>query len=420
MKNIYILLFVFISSLQPVFAAETITNTTFANGVDVSWLTQMEAGGRKFYNAAGTQTECMALLKSIGMNSIRLRVWVNPTDGWCNAQDMLIKAIRANNLGMRIMIDFQYSDSWADPSNQTKPAAWSTLSFADLKTAVATHTTDVLNQLKVNNITPEWVQVGNETSNGMLWEDGKASTNMANYAALTNAGYNAVKAVFPTTKVVVHINNAYNISLFQWIFKGLKDNGGKWDVIGMSVYPPWYTTANDWANCNIATLATMNNMVSTYGCEVMVVECGMSWDSPAACKSFLTDLIAKTKSVSGGKGTGVFYWEPESYLNYSNYSLGAFDNSGKPTIALDAFKTQTETTSIIDSELKYGWNDTSKTIDFNYDVTDLKIINASGTSIIEYAYTKQIDLTTLQKGIYIIQATKKENNKSYTFKFIKN
>jgi arabinogalactan endo-1,4-beta-galactosidase len=294
----------------------------------------MESSGKKFYNSTGTETECMTLLKSLGMNSIRLRVWVNPTDGWCNTADLLVKALRAKNLGMRIMIDFHYSDTWADPSKQTKPAAWTSLSFTDLKTAVSTHTTVVLTTLKNNGITPQWVQVGNETGNGMLWEDGKASTNMANYAALNNAGYDAVKAVFPTAKVIVHIQNGNDNSLFRWIFDGLKNNGGKWDVIGMSLYP----STSDWSTYNTQCLANMNDMVSRYSKEVMIVECGMSWDSPTVCKSFLTDLIAKTKTVTNGKGLGVFYWEPESYGNWNNYTLGAFDNTGKPTAAMDAFK----------------------------------------------------------------------------------
>lgn len=310
------------------------TDTTFCKGADVSWVTQMESSGKKFYNSVGTETECMRLLKSLGMNSIRLRVWVNPTDGWCNTADLLVKALRAKNLGMRIMIDFHYSDTWADPSKQTKPAAWTSLSFTDLKTAVSTHTTDVLTTLKNNGITPQWVQVGNETGNGMLWEDGKASTNMANYAALNNAGYDAVKAVFPTAKVIVHIQNGNDNSLFRWIFDGLKNNGGKWDVIGMSLYP----STSDWSTYNSQCLANMNDMVSRYSKEVMIVECGMSWDSPTVCKSFLTDLIAKTKTVTNGKGLGVFYWEPESYGNWNNYTLGAFDNTGKPTAAMDAFK----------------------------------------------------------------------------------
>jgi len=309
-------------------------DTNFAKGADVSWVTQLEASGKKFYNTTGTQVECMALLKSIGMNSIRLRVWVNPTDGWCNKEDLLVKAIRASNLGMRIMIDFHYSDSWADPSQQTKPAAWASLNFTDLKTAVATHTSEVLNLLKTNNITPEWVQVGNETGNGMLWDDGKASVNMANYAALNNAGYDAVKAIFPNGKVVVHVQNGNDNSLFHWLFDGLKNNGGKWDVIGMSLYP----TTSNWSTMNADCLTNMNDMVSRYGKEVIICETGMSWDSPLIAKSFLSDLILKTKSVSSNKGLGVFYWEPEAYGNWKGYTLGAFDDSGKATAALDAFK----------------------------------------------------------------------------------
>ena len=142
--------------------------STFAKGADVSWITEMEASGKKFYNASGTAMEGMALLKSLGMNAVRLRVWVNPSDGWCNKADLLVKAKRAKSLNMRIMIDFHYSDSWADPGKQTKPAAWTSYNLSELKTAVADHTKDVLNELKSNSITPEWVQVGNETGNGIL------------------------------------------------------------------------------------------------------------------------------------------------------------------------------------------------------------------------------------------------------------
>jgi arabinogalactan endo-1,4-beta-galactosidase len=322
----------------PPYVPPVVQTADFAKGADVSWVTQMEASNKLFYNAAGTQMECMALLKSLGMNSIRLRVWVNPADGWCNSQDLLIKALRAKNLGMRLMIDFHYSDSWADPGKQTKPAAWVNLNYTDLKTAVSTHTKEVLNLLKTNNITPEWIQIGNETGNGMLWPDGKASINMANYATLNNLGYNAVKSIFPNAKVIVHINNGYDNSLFHWIFDGLVANGAKWDVIGMSVYPYWFTPSNDWQTCNQQCLINMNDMVSRYGKEVMIVECGMAWDSPTVCQSFLNDLITKTKSITGGKGIGVFYWEPEAYGQWQKYPMGAFDDSGKPTVALDAFK----------------------------------------------------------------------------------
>jgi len=310
-----------------------ITDTSsFTKGADVSWITQMEASGYKFYDKNGNQQDLFALMKSLGFNSIRLRAWVNPTDGWCNTADLVKKAVRAKNAGMKILIDFHYSDSWADPGKQNKPAAWANLSTASLITALGAYTTGVMDTLKLNGITPNWVQVGNETNDGMLWEDGRASKNMATFAALINSGYNAVKSVSPSTKVIVHISNGFDNSLFEWMFDGLKANGAKWDIIGMSLYPSTtnYTTLD--AQC----LANMNDMVTRYGTPVMVVEVGMEADQPATTQSFLTDILSKVKSVNNKQGLGVFYWEPEAY-NWQGYGLGAFDNTGKPTIALDAF-----------------------------------------------------------------------------------
>jgi arabinogalactan endo-1,4-beta-galactosidase len=306
----------------------------FAKGADISWLTEMEAAGKKFYDNGGTEKECMTLLKGLGMNTVRLRVWVAPTsNGWNHTGDVVAKAVRAKNLGFRIMIDFHYSHTWADPGHQTTPPAWTGQNISQLKTSITGHTTNVLNELKNNGVTPEWVQVGNETNDGMLWPEGKASTNMNQFAQLVNAGYDAVKSVFPTAKVIVHVSNGYDNNLFRWLFDGLKNNGGKWDVIGMSLYP----TTGNWATLNASCLANMNDMVDRYDKEVMIVEVGMSWDQAAACQSFLADLIVKTKSVTRNKGLGVLYWEPQSYGNWQGYTLGAFDNSGKPTAALTAF-----------------------------------------------------------------------------------
>jgi arabinogalactan endo-1,4-beta-galactosidase len=308
-------------------------NTNFVKGADVGWVTEMEGAGRKFYNSAGTEKECMQLLKDLGMNAIRLRVWVNPANGWNNTADVVAKAVRAKNLGMKLMIDFHYSDTWADPGHQTKPAAWVGQDLATLKQSIANHTTAVLSALKASGVTPTWVQVGNETNDGMLWPDGKASVNMANFAQLVIAGYNAVKAVDASIKVIVHISNGYDNNLFRWIFDGLKNNGAQWDIIGMSLYP----TTSNWSTLNGQCLTNMNDMVSRYDKDVMVVEVGMSWDQAATCNSFLADLITKVKSVTGGRGLGVLYWEPEAYNNWQGYTLGAFDNSGKPTAALNAF-----------------------------------------------------------------------------------
>lgn len=306
---------------------------SIVKGADISWLTEMESSGRKFYNSSGTEQDCIQILKNLGMNAVRLRVWVNPAGGWNGAADVVAKAVRAKNLGMKIMIDFHYSDSWADPGQQIKPAAWASQDFTTLKNSVYNHTYDVLTSLKNSGVTPEWVQVGNETNDGMLWPDGKASTNMANFAALVNKGYDAVKAVDANIKVIVHISNGHDNSLFRWIFDGLKNNGGKWDVIGMSLYPE----VSNWSTMNTQCLSNINDMIARYDKPVMITEVGMSWDQASVCQSFIADLINKVKSVANSKGLGVFYWEPQSYNSWKGYTKGAFDNSGKPTVALSAF-----------------------------------------------------------------------------------
>lgn len=306
----------------------------FAKGADVGWLSEMEAEGIKFFNADGTRQDCLRVLQGCGMNSIRLRVWVNPAGGWCGQADMVRMAVRAKNLGYRIMIDFHYSDWWADPGKQNKPAAWSAHRIGQLVTDVTDHTTSVLTALKAAGVTPEWVQVGNETNDGMLWPDGRASTNMADFARLITSGYKSVKAVFPDAKVIVHVSNGYDSGLFRWMFDGLKANGAQYDVIAMSLYP----TAENWATLNNQCLVNMNDMVARYGKEVMISEVGMDVRAEAAAKSFLADIIAKTKSLPEGKGLGVFYWEPECHDNWVGYDKGAFRSNGRPTIALDAFK----------------------------------------------------------------------------------
>ncbi|TFF36397.1 arabinogalactan endo-1,4-beta-galactosidase [Mucilaginibacter psychrotolerans] len=312
---------------------DTLLAATYAKGADVSWVSQMEVGSIKFYNSAGTEQDLFQILKDKGINSIRLRAWVNPADGWSNTGDVVAKALRAKNAGFRILLDLHYSDTWADPGQQAKPAAWAGQDINALKASVSSYTIGVMTALKDKGITPEWVQVGNETNNGMLWEEGKASVNMKNFADLVQAGYAAVKSVSPTSKVIVHVSNGYDNALFRFIFDGLKANGANWDVIGMSLYP----TAANWQSLNDQCLTNMNDMVTRYGKEVMLAEVGMPVAEAAAAKSFITDIITKNNSLPNGKGLGVFYWEPEAYNGWQGYQLGAFDASGKPTIAMDAF-----------------------------------------------------------------------------------
>jgi arabinogalactan endo-1,4-beta-galactosidase len=310
------------------------TNLAFIKGADVSWISEMEAAGIKFYDIDGVEQDLFLLLKNLGFNAIRLRIWVNPSNGWNNTTDVITKALRAKSQGMKILLDFHYSDTWADPAHQSKPAAWEGINFNVLKDSLKSHTENVLLATKNAQINPEWVQIGNETNDGVLWPDGKASTNMSNFAELIATGYQAAKTIFPNTKVIVHVSNGWDNNLFRWMFDGLKNNNAQWDVIGMSLYPE----PGNWSTLNAQCLSNMNDMVARYNKEVMIVEVGMSWDQASISKSFISDIISKTKSVTNNKGLGVFYWEPQSYNNWNSYTLGAFDNTGKPTEALNAFK----------------------------------------------------------------------------------
>jgi arabinogalactan endo-1,4-beta-galactosidase len=308
----------------------------FTKGADISWLTQMENSGYQFYNDWGYRQDVLSILRDHGMTAVRLRVWVNPADGYYNSlDDVIVKAQWAKAAGMDVMIDFHYSDTWADPGNQWKPNEWKNLNFNELMGQVWSYTRDSLTELKNAGITPKWIQIGNETNNGMLWNDGLASNNMRNFAWLFNSGRNAAKEVFPQAKIIVHLANCHDNANFRWIFDGLKANGSEWDVIGASSYPR-SATGLTWQQATNLCRNNLNDMVSRYGSEVMVTEVGVPWDDPEA-KAILSDVISKVRSVNQGKGIGVFYWEPQAY-SWQGYTWGAWDpNTQRPTEALDAF-----------------------------------------------------------------------------------
>ena len=346
-------------------------NTTFARGADISWCTEMEADGHKFYTTDGIETDIFALMKEIGMNAIRLRVWVNPTlygyGAWCDKADVVAKAKRAHEQGLDLMIDFHYSDFFADPGSQTIPLDWKDYDLEQVKTAVADHTKDVLQALKDEGFEPRWVQVGNETNNGMLWKTGEidwkksGKARYTNYAALSNAGYDAVKAILPNAYVIVHIAGAYNAADYQgWFYKEFKEAGGKFDMIGLSHYPDWDNWNSD--KSDVASNKNAANSVKTLGnlfnVPVMIVETGFSVYDPVKGSEVMTDLFSRTKDLP--QCAGIFYWEPEAdvswkpayyeTMGWDEYGLGAFNIYGEPTAILDAFKDETTAINSINTE----------------------------------------------------------------------
>jgi arabinogalactan endo-1,4-beta-galactosidase len=374
--------FLLVVLLGAVVAPSACLAADFAYGADVTWLSQMESSGKTFHDSTGKAGDLLDILKQYGVNSIRLRTWVNPSDGWCGKADMVKLAKRAHGKGFRLMVDFHYSDSWADPGKQTKPAAWASYTQDQLVQAVKTYTTDILTTLKDSGVVPEWVQVGNEVNDGMLWpvNSGEAGgritvSGAARFAALVQSGSQAVKSVDPSALVVIHVSNGWDNGLFRWVFDSLKAKGASWDVVGMSVYPD----STNWRTQASQTLANMSDMVSRYGKKVLVAEVGFAMSQADTSYNLLKLLVANTKSVSSSGGLGVFYWEPEAYYGWQGYQLGAFDDSGKPTRALRAFQEASGTTSISARQApSTRWKALTTEIVWQSEATTYRITDLSG------------------------------------------
>lgn len=247
-------------------------------------------------------------------------------------------------------------DPAPDPTPDPTPAA-------TLTSKVTDHTTEVLQALKSADVDVKWVQVGNETRNGMMWDAGRLWTDKGDiengwkhYAQLSNAGYDAVKKIYPSAKVLVHLNNAFEDN--AWWFKKFKDAGGKFDMIGLSHYPmadnyegKTKLTAEE---CNTKAIDRIKSLISSYNCDVMVTEVGVKKAQLETAKSCLESFMTAVRGIS--RCAGVFYWEPEADGSWkpaiynkipsawgggawNAYDMGAFDGDLKPTAILEPFKT---------------------------------------------------------------------------------
>jgi arabinogalactan endo-1,4-beta-galactosidase len=309
---------------------------TFWLGADISGTTEQEARGVQLRNVKGEPRECTALMYELGLNAIRLRVWVHPRDGFCAKDDVVRMARRAKDWGMALMIDFHYSDWWADPGQQNIPAAWKDMTYGQMKQALADHTREVLTAIKRAGVEVRWVQVGNETTNGFLWPMGRAKDHMRQYAGLTDAGYEAVKQVFPKAEVIVHLDGAYDPHRYDFIFDGLLRYKARFDMIGLSVYPYWDIRGKHtqtWQETVEKATANINRLWDKYHKPLMVVETGAEAKKPEEGKQIISAIIDAARNKTLGHCRGVFYWAPETDRGYR---LGAFDDN-RPTIIMEAF-----------------------------------------------------------------------------------
>lgn len=335
----------------------------FAKGADISWASEMEAGGRKFKKKDGTVAPLLDVLKDCGFNSIRLRVWVNPYEGWSGKGDVMEVARKVKAAGMALMVDFHYSDFFADPSRQLVPSVWKADASDVNKMAahVADHTKDVLSALKNIGVEVKWIQIGNETRGGMLYPAGQLNydnkgAEFYGFLKLYNAGYDAAKAIYPDAFVMPHLNNAFDSSNNAWWFGQFKAQGGKCDMVALSHYPQYEP---DPSGTNSKAVSYIKSVAAAMGVPVMISEVGVkSRANEASAKSLLKSFMDQVSKLE--QCAGVFYWEPEvdgvwkpeiytkpaELSKYSGkaesgawnaYDQGAFTTDGKPTSVLDVF-----------------------------------------------------------------------------------
>ena len=313
----------------------------FIKGFDISSLLEVERCGGTFRDGGGPE-DLFAILRRYGANWVRLRLWNDPYDengnryggGTCDLPTVLELARRAKTAGLRWLLDLHYSDFWADPGKQTVPKAWRNLDKAGLEEAVGRYTKDVLCACRAAGVEPDMVQVGNELTNGLLWPSGKAP-NWEVLCRYLAAGVRAVREEAPGTRVMVHLDNGGNNTLYQEWFNHYFALGGTCDVIGLSYYPFWHGTLADLA-------ANLNEIAPRYGKDLIVAETSMGftmdsfapWEqraegerkgaatrpelvekvpypmTPKGQTAFLQDLLTVLNAVPEGRGAGFFWWEP--------------------------------------------------------------------------------------------------------------
>jgi arabinogalactan endo-1,4-beta-galactosidase len=221
----------------------------------MSYLPLIESEGTT-YKHNNVAEDAVTTLKNAGCNTIRIRLWQNPSDGHSSLNEVKALALRVKQAGMKVWLTVHYSDTWADPGSQTKPVAWQSLNFTDLKTAVSNYTTQIMTE-----INPDIIQIGNETNDGLLWPEGKLSTNESQYIELVSTAVNAVRSKSTTTKIMLHYAG---ISGSDWFFS--KVANVDYDYIGLSYYPIYHgKSLTDLQN-------KMNTLGQLYNKKVVIAE----------------------------------------------------------------------------------------------------------------------------------------------------
>jgi arabinogalactan endo-1,4-beta-galactosidase len=339
-------------------------DNNFINGVDLSFIPQVENNGGIYYSD-GIVADPIDIFYKNSVNFARFRLWHTPSEGYCNLEKTLIMAARAKQAGMKILLDLHYSDTWADPGNQEKPAAWKNVSYPLLLDSIYNYTYSVIQTFDSAGILPDMVQIGNEINPGILWPDGSidgSNNTVGQWTQFTNLlkkGIQAVQdAASDTVKIVIHYSEGGNNSKCRWFYDNLKNYGVDYDIAGLSFYPWWHGNLTDLKQ-------NLNDLALRYSKEIIVVETAYPWTLlwndnttnivgsneqlhtgyPASVQgqySFLYDLIQIIKDIPGGKGLGLFYWAPD-WISTPTFgsgweNLAMFDFKGNALSSLKVFE----------------------------------------------------------------------------------
>lgn len=360
----------------------------FVKGMDLSTLLELERCGAKYYDN-GEERDLLAIMKSYDVDTIRIRLWNDPWSetgesygaGENDLKTSLEIAKRVTAAGFGVLLNFHYSDFWADPGKQIKPKAWADYGVKELEQAVYDYTLESMQTFLDAGVNITMVQVGNELSNGLLWPEGKVP-NYDNIATFVNAGIRAVRKVDATIPVMIHLDNGGNNALYREWFDNFTKRGEDFEIIGLSYYPFWHGSLQ-MLNDN------MNDIAERYGKDLVIAEVSMGYTMegyknyeklsdeerkgyatrPALVEKieypmtkqgqydFMEDFLNRISHIKGGKGKGFFYWEPAwipvpgsgwatpaslKYMNdpgpcgneWANQALFDYDGNALPTLAL--------------------------------------------------------------------------------------
>jgi arabinogalactan endo-1,4-beta-galactosidase len=315
----------------------------YAIGADLSFLKQAEDRGAHFKDAGVTKPG-LQIFKDHGYNWIRLRLFHTPTELPNNLEYTIALAKAARQLGFKFLLNYHYSDTWADPGKQFIPKAWEGMPHAAMVRALEDYTRDTIRAFGEAGVLPEMVQIGNEITNGMLWPDAKLPANWGNFVDFMKAGIAGVEAGRgdrARPRIMIHIDKGGDKAATRRFFDELNSYGIQYDVIGQSYYPWWHGTLLDLRE-NLAFMA------ATYGKDIIVVEAAYNWtagnyrnkpapfaETPDGQREFWEEVNRMVLATPNGRGIGVFWWEPAVTGRLG--ARGFFDPDGNALPVINVF-----------------------------------------------------------------------------------